>query len=136
MLPLVAWTWRLWVPLGTLLVTLTVRIWFTGFGPLTLTLLGGRPTPLGAPTRERFPVPVNPCCGVRVSWVVPLPACGTEGLVGLWELVKLGAPPLLVPQAARRGAKTKAPKSFQEPLITPPPSGQVGCSGEILSPGF
>jgi hypothetical protein len=71
---------------ATPLPTLTVRFRVTGPDPVTLTLVGERVTPLGAPTRERETVPVKPPCGVMVSCggaaLTPLldgEACGVEG---------------------------------------------------------
>jgi hypothetical protein len=78
------------VPGATPLSTLRVRFWVTGPNPVTLTLVGEKVTPLGAPAKERFTVPVKPPCGVMVSWVVPLSPCWTVRLVGLREMAKSG----------------------------------------------
>jgi len=73
------------VPVATPLPTLTVRVWFTGLLPETVTLAGERVTPLGALTRERFTVPVKPFWGGNgegSSATRPLldcEVCGVEG---------------------------------------------------------
>jgi hypothetical protein len=86
---------------ATPLPTLTVRFRVTGPDPVTLTLVGERVTPLGAPTRERETVPVKPFWGVMVRVVVLLPPCWMPRLAGLREMVKLGElPPPLILQAA------------------------------------
>jgi hypothetical protein len=86
--------------------TFRVRVWFTGLDPLTAAEAGLRVIPAGAAvpsccSRVRLTLPVNPFWGVRVSWVVPLPPCGTVREVGFRERVKVGVAP---PQAARRKA--------------------------------
>jgi hypothetical protein len=65
-----------------------VGAWATGPLPETVTLVGERVTPLGAPARERATVPVKPFWGVMVRVVVPLEPCWTVRLVGLRERVK------------------------------------------------
>jgi hypothetical protein len=80
---------------ATPLPTLTVRSRITGLDPVIL--VSEKLTPLGAPSRERFTVPVKPPCGVKVSWMVPLEPCWTVRLVGLREMVKSGE---LLPWAA------------------------------------
>jgi hypothetical protein len=93
-----------------------VRFSDTGPDPVTLTLLGERVTPLGAPTSSRFTVPAKPFWGVMVSWVVPLDPCWTVRLVGLREMVKSGG----LEHAVRTAPRTSRAriKAF---LITLPP---------------
>jgi hypothetical protein len=53
-------------------------------------LVGVRVTPVGAFTRLKVTVPVNPRCGVRVRVVFPDWPCWILRLLGLRLVVKLG----------------------------------------------